>query len=96
LPISKDEWDTGRIKKTREDRILDFLNKNPDTAFTLLEICSGVGEITQKADYKGMIGDLLCALLFQNALDDLIEADKVEARTIKTKHLETTYYKSRS
>lgn len=41
--INKTEWDAGRTYETLEARVLSYMRKNRDKAFTVSEIVYGVG-----------------------------------------------------
>ena len=91
-PISKDEWDSGRKWETPEARILLFLRKNRDKAFTLAEIIQGIGYITKWEDIWGLVGCVANLWTVQNALETLIKEATVKAKIIKKAIGDDTYY----
>ena len=42
MPISRDEWNKGRVDKTTQSAVERFLRNNPKRAFTDVEIAEGL------------------------------------------------------
>ena len=95
MPISKDEWVAGVTVDALEVRVLSFLNKHPNEAFTLSEISSGIGELTTTTGTLGIIGNALSMWLVQNVLTQLVKEGKVETRMIKERTGKSVYYKAK-
>ncbi len=93
MPISDDEWNSGRKRDTYEQRVLDFL-KNKGNPCTVAEISIGIGYRYKKVDLIGIIGALAITNNVQNALKSLIREGSVETRIIKQVFTEESYYKA--
>ena len=88
MPISNEEWDSGRTADTIEGQILKFLKVNMKP-FSLWEIISGLGygnDLTVK--------NLVATFDIQNALDRLVKEGNVTARIVKQPIGELVYYKA--
>lgn len=88
IPISNEEWDSGRTADTLESQILKFLKGNMKP-FALGEIVSGLG-YSNDLNVK----NLVASFTIQNALDKLVKEGNVTARTIKQQIGEQVYYKA--
>jgi len=88
MPLSNEEWDSGRTADTLEGRILKFLKINVKP-FSLGEIISGLG-YSNDLNVKNIVE----AFAIQNALDKLVKEGNVTARTIKQQIEEQVYYKA--
>jgi hypothetical protein len=93
MPIGKEEWDSACKSDTFEKRILSFLKKNPDNAYTLPEIVSALGYSIEIRDFGSFVGGVAGYWLFQNAIENLVKEGSLEARKIKQNTGEQTYYK---
>jgi hypothetical protein len=62
---------------------LPFLRKNQDSAFTLPEIVTGLGYSIEIRDFGSFVGGVAGYWLFQNAIENLVKEETVEARKIK-------------
>ena len=93
MPIGKEEWDSACKSDTFEKRILSFLKKNPDNAYTLPEIVSALGYNIEIRDFGSFVGGVAGYWLFQNAIENLVKEGSLEARKIKQNTGEQTYYK---
>ena len=94
MPIGKEEWDSACKSDTFEKRILSFLKKNPDNAYTLPEIVSALGYSIEIRDFGSFVGGVAGYWLFQNAIENLVKEGSLEARKIKQNTEEQTYYKA--
>jgi hypothetical protein len=94
MPIGKEEWDSACKSDTFEKRILSFLKKNPDNAYTLPEIVSALGYSIEIRDFGSFVGGVAGYWLFQNAIENLVKEGSLEARKIKQNTGEQTYYKA--
>ena len=92
MPISYDEWNSGRANDTIEGRIITFLKQNKK-AFTTVEVMNGLGYITDMKDLGTLFVGMLNIWNFQNALDKLVKERTVEARVVKQPNITETYYK---
>jgi hypothetical protein len=93
MPIGKEEWDSACKSDTFEKRILSFLRKNRDNAYTLPEIVSALGYSIEIRDFGSFVGGVAGYWLFQNAIENLVKEGSLEARKIKQNTGEQTYYK---
>ena len=94
MPIGKDEWNSGIKSDTFETRILSFLRKNRDAAYTLSEIVAGLGYHIEIRDFGSFIGGVAGYWVFQNAVENLVNERTAEARKIKQTIGEQIYYKA--
>jgi hypothetical protein len=92
LPIGKDEWEQGRTWETTEGKVLLFLTKNPDKAFSLSEIVSGIGKVSTVGGAWSFVADFFSLWVVQDALTTLIDEGRVKARVIERETGEETYY----
>ncbi|MGA2682802.1 MAG: hypothetical protein ABSF44_13500 [Candidatus Bathyarchaeia archaeon] len=90
MPISNEEWNSGRTADTLEDQILAFLRRNAYPV-NYGDIASGLGY-----DNDLNLENLVAAFSIQNALDKLVKKGTVEAKTIKQPDGEQVYYKAKS
>jgi predicted AAA+ superfamily ATPase len=88
MPLSNEEWDSGRTADTLEGRILKFLKINMKP-FSLGEIINGLG-YSNDLNVKNIVE----TFAIQNALDKLVKEGNVTARTIKQQIEEQVYYKA--
>ena len=88
MPISNEEWDSGRTADTLEGQILKFLKGNMKP-FSLEEIISGLGYSSELN-----VKNIVATFAIQNAVDSLVKEGNVTARTIKQQIGEQVYYKA--
>ncbi len=90
MPIDNVEWDSGKVYPV-EDRIMSFLNKkdNVNRAFNLVSIMEGLGYLVTKEPISYEL-----AIQVRKALDELVEAKKIERKRIKETIGEEPYYKT--
>jgi hypothetical protein len=90
MPIDNIEWDSGKVYPV-EDRIMSFLNKkdNVNRAFNLVSIMEGLGYLVTKEPISYEL-----AIQVRKALDELVEAKKIERKKIKETIGEEPYYKT--
>jgi hypothetical protein len=93
MPIGKEEWNSGNIMETFENQILSFLKKNPENAFSLSEIVTGLGYKVEIRELGSFVSGVAGYWLLQNAIDNLLKQGTVEARKIKCPEGEQVYYK---
>jgi hypothetical protein len=79
-PIDNSNWNSGKKSYTFKERILLFLEANPDKAFSLKEIIEGMGYslpvvMENYGDHP--------ASQFREVLEDLAEENFVEIRSIR-------------
>ena len=94
MPIGAEEWNSGIRSDTFEKRILSFLRKNKDAAYTLPEIVTTLGYTIEIRDLGSFVGGVAGFWLFQNAIENLVKEGTVEARKIVKGGGEQTYYKA--
>jgi hypothetical protein len=94
MPISEEEWNSGNKLDTFEKRILSFLRKNQNTAYSLPEIVSALGYNIEIRDMGSFVGGVAGFWLFQNAVENLVKEGTVEARKITKNMGEQIYYRA--
>ena len=84
MPIDKNEFVKGAVAPSYQRRILEFLSKNSDKAYTTVEI---VRELFKPAEEFGS-SDILAyntsLLLVSASLDILLEEGKVVGKFVQT------------
>ena len=93
MPISDEEWKTGRTMGTLEANILAFLEQD-QKPFNIAEIISGLGYNTQIKELGSFISGVASYWVFQKALEKLVNEGAVQTRIIKNPFGEQTYYKA--
>ena len=88
MPISNEEWDSGRTSDTLEGQVLKFLKENMK-AVSFWEIVSGLGYGNELS-----VKNIIANFAIQNALNSLVKEGNVTARTIKQPIGELIYYKA--
>lgn len=78
MPISKREFQKGRIVYPIEDTIRAILRKNPDKAFTVKEVAEGVGYVLGQS----FLDDFTILMGVQAFLDRFVGEEKVSKRHI--------------
>jgi hypothetical protein len=94
MPIGKDEWKSGTKNATFEERILEFLKRNQNNAFTLAEIVTGLGYKIEINDLGSFVSGVAGYWLFQNAIENLVKQGVVEGRKIRQTTGEQIYYRA--
>jgi|GEM_PF-3059720 len=96
MPISRDEFAQGQTAETLDAKILAFLEREPEQAFTTREIRdaiepSPVGPGEKRAREVSQIRDFLGLGRWENALSQLEAKRRVRARyvTLPDGHRET-------
>jgi hypothetical protein len=91
MPISGDEWDSGKTRPL-EERIMSFLNRkgNENYAFSIQEIIRGLGYKvkTTEPSYFGLLFNA------KKTLDNLIKDGKVEEKKVTGVSGEDFYYRT--
>jgi len=82
MPIDKAQFDRGQGLDDAQ-RVLQFLQRHPDQAFTLPEICQGIGQPLS----EGQATSTLISVAFATAwmsitLDELIKKGQVASKII--------------
>jgi len=85
MPKSRLEFGQGEPVPTASLAIMHFLMANPEKAFSLQEIESGILGTNTK-------GDLAVAMIIGNVLDQLKGLGLVDARRIKNGDVQTIFY----
>ena len=88
MPISNEEWNSGRTGDTIEAQILTFLKQN-QKPFTSVEVMTGLGYNNDLT-----LNNIIAGFAIQSALDKLVKEGNVTARTIKQQIEEQVYYKA--
>lgn len=94
MPIKKGEWDRGRKWNTTEEKVLTFLRKNKDTAFTSSEVYSGIYRASGHG-FLSLIGAIVTSMSVDDALNTLIKEGTVKAKIVQGTVGEETYYLAR-
>lgn len=89
MPIGKDEWKDGISRETDEGKILHYLRSNSEKAFSQMEIAKAIGY-----SYRNLVDALIGTLSVDVALKNLMKEGSIQARIIKEKIGEETYYKA--
>ena len=92
MPISRDEWNSGRTWETDEAKILRFLDEHKDSAFTDVEIFTGVGYQVPNDNLLVFGMSVIVFSNFRGKLVLLAKEGKIRARTVKKPIGEETYY----
>lgn len=86
MPITYDEFKKGEAKVLLTDRIVEYLSKNPDEAYTAEEIHAGVNPGNQALS--------LDLMLMLGALGYLVFTNRIESRYIfRPGNLASYYYR---
>jgi hypothetical protein len=91
LPIDKSEFSKGTPIRSLKSQVLRFLSKNPDRAYTTVEIVRDLIRPDEKtpADIQRFGGYLASVAA---ALDILVEEDKIVGRIIQTSSVRDVYF----
>ncbi len=73
---------------------MSFLRKNRNNAFTLSEIVTSLSYKIEIRNFESFVGGVAGYWLFQNAIENLVKENAVEARKIKQDSGEQIYYKA--
>jgi len=87
MPISKSEFESGRVLSEVERAILAFLAKNRNNAFTMGEIMDGINIQTSFSDLWKAIISGIAIVGFQSILNNLVTSGKIRVNIIQG-----TYY----
>jgi hypothetical protein len=87
MPISRGEFESGKVLSDLEKRVIAFLDKNRDKAFTVDEIADGINIQTDFRDLWRAIASGLFILAFPSLLNNLVTSGKIRINIIKG-----TYY----
>lgn len=104
MPISIDEFKKGRKYDSIESKIIEFLEKNNNQAYTSEEIEKGIKdkkstivETIIPRDFVSVIVDGFLEMFesnkFENALERLVKDNIIEAKNVKIGTDEKIYYK---
>jgi hypothetical protein len=94
MPVGQEEWKAGVKHATFEERILDFLRRNQNNAFSLAEIVIGLGYKIEISDFGSFVSGVAGYWLFQNAIENLVKQGTVEGRKIKQPTGEQVYFRA--
>ena len=75
MPIPREQFDKG-LDKTKY-QMLDFLKKNPDSAYNLWEIVEGIGVSTKP---QGFVKATLIAWGFGSSLDKMADEGLIDKK----------------
>jgi hypothetical protein len=88
MPISNEEWNSGRTGDTIEAQILTFLKQN-QKPFTSVEVMTGLGYNNDLT-----LNNIIAGFAIQSALDKLVKEGTVKAKIIKQQMGHQVYYKA--
>ena len=80
MPVSRDEFEKGKVKDPLEEIVADFLKKNKDIgAFTDTEISENIGikDLDFNEDWKTNLVRLVGWFGFKSALDRLVKEGRI-------------------
>ena len=83
MPISKKEFESGRILNELEKSVIDFLERNSDKAFTMNEIMDGINIQTDFRDLWKAIASGIIVLGFPSFLNNLVVEGKIRVNVIQ-------------
>ena len=87
MPISRSEFESGKILSQLERAVIAFLEKNPDKAFTMNEIMDGINIQTDFRDFWKALASGIIILGFPSFLNNLVTERKIRVNLIQG-----TYY----
>ncbi len=87
MPVSKSEFESGRILSEVERAILTFLETNRNNAFTISEIMDGINIQTDFRDLWKAVVSGFAIVGFQSILNNLVTSGKIRVNI-----LQGTYY----
>ncbi len=79
MPITKQEYKAEMYYTSLEKRIEEFINSNPNLAYSL----SDVTEALNLQRGKDFFADLISTLVVQNSLDTLVKSNKIGSRVVR-------------
>ena len=83
MPIASDEFEKGRKIEAVERRVLDFLKKNKNKAFTQTEILNALyPSAPNQGFWTGLASGLLLGIGVENALKKLVDDGLVKGKQI--------------
>ena len=91
MPVSKDEWNSGRKWEPLQLRISAFLEANRDKGFSVNELYNGLGYKTSSG-FWAIQAEIANLLNIQNASETLVKKGIIKAKIVKETVGEITYY----
>ena len=91
MPITKDEWNSGRTGDTLESRIVTFLTNNRSKAYNVSEITAYLYPM-QYQSFADIVLDVLNNFNVREALRTLCKEGKVSVKSVKKPIWEQEYY----
>ena len=86
MPISKDEFESGRVLTELEKSVISFLERNRNKAFTIGEIVGGINIQTNFSDFwKAIISvraHAIAIIGFHSILTNLVISGKIRMNII--------------
>jgi hypothetical protein len=83
MPISKKEFESGRILSQLEIAVITFLERHPDQAFTMNEIMDGINIQTDFRDFWKALASGIIILGFPSFLNNLATEGKIRINLIQ-------------
>jgi hypothetical protein len=83
MPISKDEFESGKVLSELEKAIVTFLQRNRDKAFTSNEIMDGINIQADFSDWLKAIASGIVVLTFPSILNNLVISGKIKMNMIQ-------------
>jgi len=87
MPIDRDEFESGKVLGDLEKKVIAFLEKNRNKAFTSDEIFDGINMQTDFRDFWKAIGSSIVIFGFPYLLNNLVNKGKIRMNIING-----TYY----
>jgi len=86
MPISKDEFESGRVLTELEKSVISFLERNRNKAFTIGEIMDGINIQTNFSDFWKAIlsarAHTIAIVGFHSILTNLVTSGKIRMNII--------------
>jgi hypothetical protein len=83
MPISKSEFESGKVLSQLEKSVIAFLERNRDKAFTVNEIMDGINIQTDFRDLWKAIVSGIFILWFPSMLNNLVTQEKIRMNIIQ-------------
>jgi len=82
MPISKDEFESGRVLTELEKSVISFLERNRNKAFTIGEIMDSINIQTNFSDLWKSIASGIFIFGFPSILNNLVTSGKIRMNII--------------
>jgi hypothetical protein len=82
-PISKSEFESGKVLSDLEKAVIAFLERNRDKAFNVSDIMDGINIQTDFRDFWKAIASGIIVLGFPSILNNLVTSGKIRVNIIQ-------------